>query len=399
MLTTENESEESHLKSILEKLERNLDSYSVGELQLPAPEMQMLTACNNPDCIGQRELIDQEMLTKMRSRPTKDEVELEALQCSVCNIKSTCSDRIQMAFEHGYMRCHKKSKPNKQQILDLMWVGLRPKPQIEDTHQLDCWILDVAVIHDLVNIHDWRHRASCFKIRQEQCRYHCPHGESTTHATTEYNEKIPDKANESSPKEIIKINLQIQRRAIFMFLTDCNLAVLAVLKCNNCTRYVLNQLISMYYGCYTTKHTKENEKALVELFRALNAYEDKLNAAKARSNPEEMNGSNSSATTERSDWSIGYSRLLVATRASTNGETIGAPLAAFLARGNHLFQMSHETAPLLLQQALAFLNGSHLNASINKNGIIMAAVFDYVYRTTDGPSFSLMNMWVFVATQ
>lgn len=399
LLTTENESEESHLKSILEKLERNLDSYSVGELQLPAPEMQMLTACNNPDCIGQRELIDQEMLTKMRSRPTKDEGELEALQCSVCNIKSTCSDRIQMAFEHGYMRCNKKSKPNKQQILDLMWVGLRPKPQIEDTHQLDCWILDVAVIHDLVNIHDWRHRASCLKIRQEQCRYHCPHGESTTHATTEYNEKIPDKANESSPKEIIKINLQIQRRAIFMFLTDCNLAVLAVLKCNNCTRYVLNQLISMYYGCYTTKHTKENEKALVELFRALNAYEDKLNAAKARSNPEEMNGSNSSATTERSDWSIGYSRLLVATRASTNGETIGAPLAAFLARGNHLFQMSHETAPLLLQQALAFLNGSHLNASINKNGIIMAAVFDYVYRTTDGPSFSLMNMWVFVATQ
>lgn len=284
MLTTENESEESHLKSILEKLERNLDSYSVGELQLPAPEMQMLTACNNPDCIGQRELIDQEMLTKMRSRPTKDEVELEALQCSVCNIKSTCSDRIQMAFEHGYMRCHKKSKPNKQQILDLMWVGLRLKPQIEDTHQLDCWILDVAVIHDLVNIHDWRHRASCFKIRQEQCRYHCPHGESTTHATTEYNEKIPDKANESSPKEIIKINLQIQRRAIFMFLTDCNLAVLAVLKCNNCTRYVLNQLISMYYGCYTTKHTKENEKALVELHTTTRQIERRKSKIQSRRN-------------------------------------------------------------------------------------------------------------------
>lgn len=184
-----------------------------------------------------------------------------------------------------------------------------------------------------------------------------------------------------------------------MFLTDCNLAFLAVLNCNNCTRYVLNQLRSMYYGCYTTKHTKENEKALVELIRALNAYEDKLNAAKARANQEEINGSNSSATTEKSDWSIGYSRLLVATRASTNGETIGASLAAFLARGNHLFQMSHETAPLLLLQALAFLNGNHLNASINKNGIIMAAVFDYVYRTTDDPSFSLMNMWVFVVTQ
>lgn len=59
-------------------------------------------------------------------------------------------------------------------------------------------------------------------------------------------------------------------------------------------------------------------------------------------------------------------KLLVTTRASTNGETIGSPLAAFLARGKNLFQMSHQTAPLLLLQALAFLNGSDLNASLKK---------------------------------
>ena len=286
-----------------------------------------------------------------------------------------------------------------------MWIGLRPKPQIEDTHELDRWLLDVALIHDLVNIHDWRHRASCFKSRQELCRYNCPHDESkTTHATPEYHENTSKNLNESSltniPKEIIKINLQIQRRAIFMFLTDCNLAVLAVLNCNNCTRYVLNQLISLYYGSYTIKHTNENEKALVELIRTLNAYEAKLNAAKAKADQKQIVDSSShSTTTEQSDWSIGYSRLLVATRASTNGETIGAPLAAFLARGNHLFQMSHQTAPLLLLQALAFLNGNDLNASINKKGIIMSAVFDYVHSTSDDPSFSLMNMWEFVATQ
>lgn len=83
-----------------------------------------------------------------------------------------------------------------------------------------------------------------------------------------------------------------------MFLTDCNLAVLAVLNCNNCTRYVLNQLISMYYGCYTTKHTKENEKTLVELIRALNAYEAKLNAAKAEADQEQIIHSNNFATIE-----------------------------------------------------------------------------------------------------
>lgn len=183
-----------------------------------------------------------------------------------------------------------------------------------------------------------------------------------------------------------------------MFLTDCNLAVLAVLNCNNCTRYALNQLISMNYGCYTTKHTKENEKALVELIRALNAYETKLNAAKAKADKERNLTDNNPSVTERSDWSIGYSRLLVATRASTNGETIGALLAAFLGRGNPLFQMSHQTAPLLLLQALAYLNGSHLNASINKEGVIMAAVFDYVHRTSH-PFFSILDMLEFVATQ
>lgn len=73
-----------------------------------------------------------------------------------------------------------------------------------------------------------------------------------------------------------------------MFLTDCNLAVLAVLNCNNCTRYVLKQLIIMYYGYFTTKHTKENEKAPVELIRALNTYEAKCNDAKAKADQEQI---------------------------------------------------------------------------------------------------------------
>jgi hypothetical protein len=112
-------------------------------------------------------------LKTMRSHPKKDADELQALQCSMCSIKSTCSDRIQIAFEHGYMRCHNKSIPNKQEILDLIWIGLWPKPQVEEPHQLDCWLLDLAIIHDLVNIHDWRHRASCFKSWQDKCRYNC----------------------------------------------------------------------------------------------------------------------------------------------------------------------------------------------------------------------------------
>jgi hypothetical protein len=45
----------------------------------------------------------------------------------------------------------------------------------------------------------------------------------------------------------------------------------------------------------------------------------------------------------RSDYSIGLGRLLSSARAATNGETIGAPLAAFLA-GGKFFEMSHNTS-------------------------------------------------------
>ena len=39
----------------------------------------------------------------------------------------------------------------------------------------------------------------------------------------------------------------------------------------------------------------------------------------------------------RSDYSIGLGKLLSGVRASTNGETIGGPLAAFVLRGNLIF--------------------------------------------------------------
>ena len=59
-----------------------------------------------------------------------------------------------------------------------------------------------------------------------------------------------------------------------MFMTDCNPTVLAVLGCNNCTRYVENQKVSLYYGAYASKYSTENGKALAELMRALNAHEE-----------------------------------------------------------------------------------------------------------------------------
>ena len=54
-------------------------------------------------------------------------------------------------------------------------------------------------------------------------------------------------------------------------------------------------------------------------------------------------------------YSIGLGKLLASIRASTNGDTIGGPLAAYALLGNDIFALSHKTVPLPLMQAIAYL--------------------------------------------
>lgn len=142
-------------EAILNRLERNIDSYCVGELKLPDIEMAILTKCSNPFCLGMWHLASEEILLKMRSLPRKDTEELEALRCSVSDSKTTCTDRINTALEHGYLCRYQKSRPNKEEILNLIWLGLPKHPGSTDPIKNDRWLLDVAVVHGLVSIHDW----------------------------------------------------------------------------------------------------------------------------------------------------------------------------------------------------------------------------------------------------
>lgn len=190
---------------------------------------------------------------------------------------------------------------------------------------------------------------------------------------------------------------------MFIFLTDCNEAVLSTLHCNNCVRYVQNQKVSLYYGAYASKYNTENEKALTELMRTLTIYEkrqitrrDELKKASAQ---EPMHEDHVANETQRSYKSFGLGRLLSAANSSTKGDTIGAPLAAFAARNNNIFEMSHNTAPLPLNQAKAFLTDKPLRASFSKKGVVLATIYDYVYRTKLESRLSNMNYWMFTATQ
>ncbi len=111
------------LTKILERLKKNIDSYCVGEIKFPDIEMAVLTKCSNSDCQEKWQLTSQEILLKMRRRPNKESEELEALNCSKCGIQTTCTNRINTALEHGYLRCYKKSRPSKEEVLNLIWLG------------------------------------------------------------------------------------------------------------------------------------------------------------------------------------------------------------------------------------------------------------------------------------
>ena len=89
--------------------------------------------------------------------------------------------------------------------------------------------------------------------------------------------------------------------------------------------------------------------------RALTAYQAKCDKKEVDKNNRLMAGSSEIETIVEfmdcapTEASIGGWRMLSAARASTNGETVGAVLAAFSALGNNIFQMSHETVNLPLR--------------------------------------------------
>ena len=84
--------------------------------------------------------------------------------------------------------------------------------------------------------------------------------------------------------------------------------------------------------------------------------------------------------------------------AITNGEIIGMTMAAYGLAGNSIFQMSHKTSVLVLNQAIAFLLGKEIYSSIRKDGIVRASTHDYVYRDNSDAEINQMNFWEFVAT-
>ncbi len=375
--------------------------------------MEVATRCPLTDCEGQLVVISKEILIDMRKKAKNSRSqEQDALRCSKCSKTCSISSQIKAALEHGYQRCFGRKVLDDEEVRELIWKGLPPKPEKCSTLETDRWLLNLSSVQVLVNMHDWKRRNSCFKSGRTSCRYKIPQFPTDETSAVPILSKTDVKSEEDasnwlSPKslqkeDIIQLVIDIKKRPVFIFLTDCNDLVLSALSCNNCVRYVQDQKVSLYYGAYASKHNQENEKSLTELMRCLTVYEKRriTRMQNEETNSQESNGNKKTDNVPHSsDSSFGLGRLLSGARASTNGETVGAPLAAFAARNNKVFEMSHETAVLPLIQAKAFLRGQPLRASISKGGLVLATIYDYVFRSKSDPIINGINYWSFVSTQ
>ena len=137
--------------------------------------MKIATGCSDVNCGGELELISYEILLQLRKKRTNSCIaEIPSLRCSKCRKTCSAMSGIDAVLEHGYQRCFSRSRLNDEEVKQLIWTGLPMKPNSNDTMELDRRLLNLSSIHVLVNMHDWKHRTSCFKSSSESCRYKIP---------------------------------------------------------------------------------------------------------------------------------------------------------------------------------------------------------------------------------
>lgn len=285
----------------LDRLKKNLECFVLSELELPVEEMDFLLRCFKPGCVGRFHVKSHECLRRQRKKHHIGDTEVNSLECSVCSSVTSVSSQLEKMLDSGFNRCFSRSRLSEDEVTFLIWKGLPEEPHLVDSPlEHDRWLLQLASIHLAVNLHDWRHRSSCFKNGRNECRYKLPKEESLDLIVClirqiELSCDNPDSNSEVKPyihENPIQLLVQIKKLCPFIFLTDCNRRILQMLRCNNCVRYVENQKLSMYCAGYMTKYSSENEKSTLEVLRCISNYIQKINkreAAKVLSNEKVCN--------------------------------------------------------------------------------------------------------------
>lgn len=153
-------------------MRKYIESICTGELVLPEEEMNSAVSCRN--CKSELTLKSQDLLEKTRRQPKPEAEEVKLLYCAKCKETFSISEQLDQAMEDGFNRFGVET-PSRDEVIDLKWVGL-PKPPNGNTAnpQFQKWLLLISAIQVDVQMHDWRHRRSCFKKKGDPCRYKLP---------------------------------------------------------------------------------------------------------------------------------------------------------------------------------------------------------------------------------
>lgn len=166
--------------------------------------MKSIMNCLIQDCSGKLEIASQETLQQLRKAPPATKMkEGQPLRCSLCKASYSATTCIESALERGFQRCFSREKLTCDEISDLIWEGLPLRPPKGNIEFEDHWLLLVSSVQVAFNLHDWKHRKSCFKNGRLVCRYNIPHTPSEktcilpVYATAN---------NEGSNKEILRLS-------------------------------------------------------------------------------------------------------------------------------------------------------------------------------------------------
>ena len=148
-----------------------INSICTGELALEANEINVALNCDQ--CFEKLTLKSQALLEMARRKPENNEEESKLLACKKCRRTCTITDQLEKTMEEGFRRCFNRGRLSLKEVIDLKWIGLPKRPET-NTPEFQKWLLQVASVQIDVNLHDWRHRTSCFKKLDGNCRYKLP---------------------------------------------------------------------------------------------------------------------------------------------------------------------------------------------------------------------------------
>ena len=131
--------------------------------------MNHIQDCLRSGCGGKFQDINENVIRRIRRLAKANSMEEQCLICSDYHASYIYSQVIDMALERGFQRCFQRTKLTDLEVEELIWKGLPPKPNLQDNMETDRWLFNLVSIQVAVQIHDWRHRKTCFKSNQLDC--------------------------------------------------------------------------------------------------------------------------------------------------------------------------------------------------------------------------------------